>query len=139
MSKLSPYCHRCSQKLPLLRVFHVYHFCRRTTLRNQFISHGYLLQDFRIFACGHVICKLMLLRIKKKSMAKYFFAKCVVAIVDSQSRGRLGRDKNSTEGVVNRPLLPKSNDDGSANYRQCNLRSLTRRLHCTLTLCESRN
>ena len=32
-----------------------------------------------------------------RANAKYFFA-----ILDSQSRGRLGRDRNSTRGVVDR-------------------------------------
>ena len=49
---------------------------------------------------------------------KYFFAKCVVALLDSQSRGRLGRDR-------------KRGGRYSLVYN-ANLRSLTRRPHCRL-------
>ena len=52
-----------------------------------------------------------------RANVKHFFAKCVVAILDSQSRGRLGRDRNFYQGGGRKATITYIKHDGSANYR----------------------
>ena len=62
-----------------------------------------------------------------RAIAKYFFARRVTAILDSQGRRRLGRERNFYQGDGRYARGRRAEGEGEENVR-----SLIRRLHCRL-------